>query len=45
MNALAQKIIDAHGGLEIWNRFSSLTAHLRQGGALWAFISCLQREP
>jgi hypothetical protein len=35
MNALAQKIIDAHGGLEIWNRFSSLTAHLRQGGALW----------
>ncbi len=36
MNALAQKIIDAHGGLGTWNRFSSLTAHLRQGGALWA---------
>lgn len=36
MNALSQKIIDAHGGLDTWNRFSSLTAHLRQGGALWA---------
>ncbi|MBB5770238.1 hypothetical protein HNP47_000207 [Brevundimonas vesicularis] len=36
MNPLAQKIIDAHGGLEIWRRFSSLTAHLKQGGALWA---------
>ncbi|MEA1648032.1 hypothetical protein UAJ10_03230 [Nitrospirillum sp. BR 11164] len=36
MNTLAQKIIDAHGGLETWQRFSSLTAHLKQGGALWA---------
>lgn len=36
MNALAQKIIDAHGGLDTWKRFKSLTAHLKQGGALWA---------
>lgn len=35
MNALAQKIIDAHGGLNTWNAFTSLTAHLRQDGALW----------
>jgi hypothetical protein len=35
MNKLAQKIIDAHGGLERWRQYSSLTAHLRQGGALW----------
>lgn len=35
MNSLAQKIIDAHGGLETWHRYSSLTAHLKQGGALW----------
>ncbi|MBB3289500.1 MULTISPECIES: hypothetical protein [unclassified Rhizobium] len=35
MNSLAQKIIDAHGGLETWRRYSSLTAHLKQGGALW----------
>ncbi|MER8376018.1 hypothetical protein [Mesorhizobium sp. M1409] len=35
MNSLAQKIVDAHGGLETWNRFTSLTAHLTQGGALW----------
>ncbi len=36
MNTLAQKIVDAHGGLETWNRYKSLTAHLKQGGALWA---------
>lgn len=36
MDALAQKIIDAHGGLETWSKFGSLTAHLAQGGALWA---------
>jgi len=35
MDALAQKIIDAHGGLKTWNQFASLTAHLVQGGALW----------
>jgi hypothetical protein len=35
MNPLAHKIIDAHGGLETWRRYSSLTAHLKQGGALW----------
>lgn len=35
MNTLAQKIIDAHGGLDTWQNFTSLTAHLKQGGALW----------
>ncbi|WP_064707239.1 hypothetical protein [Rhizobium bangladeshense] len=35
MNALARKIIDAHGGLETWKTFSTLRAHLSQGGALW----------
>ncbi|MEJ1177196.1 hypothetical protein WA845_23390 [Agrobacterium sp. CMT1] len=35
MITLAQKIIDAHGGLDTWKTFSSLTAHLKQGGALW----------
>jgi hypothetical protein len=35
MNTLAQKIIDAHGGLQAWERFTRLTAHLKQDGALW----------
>jgi hypothetical protein len=35
MNTLAQKIIDAHGGLQAWKTFTSLTAHLKQDGALW----------
>ena len=36
MNKLAEQAIDAHGGLERWNRFTALSAHLIQGGDLWA---------
>jgi hypothetical protein len=36
MNKLAEQAIDVHGGLERWNRFTTLSAHLVQGGALWA---------
>jgi len=35
MNALAQKIIDAHGGLDRWKQYDKLSADLKQGGALW----------
>jgi hypothetical protein len=35
MNAFVSKIIDAHGGLERWKKFSLLKARLSQGGALW----------
>ncbi len=33
---LAMLAIEAHGGLERWNRFTMLSAHLIQGGAFWA---------
>jgi hypothetical protein len=36
MNKLAKQAMDAHGGLEQWNRFSTLSAQLIQGGVLWA---------
>jgi hypothetical protein len=36
MNSLAQRAIDAHGGLERWQRFEHVSAHLRNGGVLWA---------
>jgi len=36
VNKLAKQAIDAHGGLERWNRFTTLSAHLTQEGALWA---------
>lgn len=36
MDALAESIIDAHGGLERWNAFRHISADLMQGGALWA---------
>ncbi len=36
MTTLVEKIISAHGGLDTWKKYKSLTAHLKQGGALWA---------
>lgn len=36
MNSIAQSIIDAHGGLTQWRKFTKVQADLVQGGALWA---------
>lgn len=36
MNGLVQLALDAHGGLERWRRFEHVSAHLRNGGVLWA---------
>ncbi|MFP3756222.1 hypothetical protein SB751_20210 [Cupriavidus sp. SIMBA_020] len=36
MNNIAQSIIDAHGGIEQWRKFSKVRAYLTQRGALWA---------
>ncbi len=33
---LAQFAIEAHGGLERWKKFTTLSVHLIQGGVLWA---------
>lgn len=35
MNDLANEIVVAHGGLDRWRSFDTLSAHLVQGGALW----------
>jgi hypothetical protein len=35
MDKLTSTIIDAHGGLDRFRRFDTLSAHLIQGGALW----------
>ena len=35
MTDLATFAIDAHGGLDRWHRFKTISAHLVQGGALW----------
>jgi hypothetical protein len=35
MNGLAQLAIDAHGGLERWEQYRTLSADLVNGGALW----------
>jgi hypothetical protein len=36
MDGLVQLTIDAHGGFERWGRFEHVSAHLRNGGVLWA---------
>jgi hypothetical protein len=36
MADLLTTVLDAHGGLARWNTFSTITAHLEQGGILWA---------
>jgi hypothetical protein len=35
MNELLNQIIEAHGGMARWNSFTTLSAHLSQGGILW----------
>ena len=36
MDGLVQLTIDAHGGFDRWRRFEHVSAHLRNGGVLWA---------
>ena len=36
MIELAELTIKAHGGLKRWGQFETVSAHLVQGGALWA---------
>jgi len=35
MHPLVQLMLDAHGGLAHWQKFTTLSAHLSQGGILW----------
>ena len=35
MQKLLEQAIEAHGGMARWNRLSTLSAHLSQGGILW----------
>lgn len=35
MDSLTREVLNAHGGLDRWNSFSSLSAKLAQGGVLW----------
>lgn len=39
MNSIAKAIIDAHGGITQWRKFTKVQADLSQGGALWAIKS------
>jgi hypothetical protein len=42
MRNLVQQILDAHGGIERWNRYTTLTANISTGGGLWALKGLVQ---
>jgi hypothetical protein len=42
MNAFLASVLDAHGGLERWQRHRSLTATLVTGGGLWGLKGLVQ---
>ena len=42
MNDLLKEVLDAHGGLERWNRFTTLNATIVTGGELWAMKGAVQ---
>ncbi|NGZ88528.1 hypothetical protein GW587_30290 [Duganella sp. SAP-35] len=35
MNTLLNEVIEAHGGIDRWNGFDTMSAHLSQGGIIW----------
>jgi hypothetical protein len=42
MNALLSKVLEAHGGLDRWNQFSTARAQIVTGGGLWALKGLIQ---
>jgi hypothetical protein len=42
MSDLLQKVLDAHGGLERWDRFTTLNATIVSGGELWGIKGVVQ---
>lgn len=42
MSDLLQNVLDAHGGLERWNRFTTLNATIVTGGELWGLKGVVQ---
>ena len=42
MNELLRNVLQAHGGLDTWNRFTSVSAQIETGGGLWALKGLVQ---
>jgi len=42
MKSKADEVLEAHGGIEHWNRFSQVTATIVTGGELWAMKGLIQ---
>jgi hypothetical protein len=44
MHDLIQQILDAHGGMERWRRYTTVTANISTGGGLWALKGLVQDQ-
>ena len=42
MNELLTNVLQAHGGLDRWNQFSTVRAQIVTGGGLWALKGLVQ---
>jgi hypothetical protein len=42
MNKLLESVLEAHGGLQRWHRFSTVSAEIVTGGGLWALKGLIQ---
>ncbi|MHA6204881.1 hypothetical protein ACXU4B_10685 [Dyella soli] len=42
MSKLLECVLDAHGGLDRWNQFSTVSAQIVTGGGLWALKGLIQ---
>jgi hypothetical protein len=37
MDALLERVLEAHGGLDLWKKLSTLSARITYGGPFWEF--------
>ena len=42
MNDLLENVLEAHGGLARWNKFSTVRVQIVTGGGLWALKGLIQ---
>ncbi|MEJ0043962.1 MAG: hypothetical protein WDM81_17880 [Rhizomicrobium sp.] len=42
MNPLLSKVIDAHGGMDLWRRYEKVEANIVSGGGFFALKGCFR---
>lgn len=44
MTSLLSEVLEAHGGLERWQQFTTLSATIITGGEFWSFKGLVQDD-